>query len=119
MKTILFLQYPKCSTCQKASKWLKDNGVEVVARHIVEENPSVEELTAWIEKSKLPINKLFNTSGRVYKEKNIKEKMKTDSTSDLVNLLASNGMLVKRPLIIAEDFVLVGFNEDEWTRYLK
>lgn len=119
METILFLQYPKCDTCRKASKWLKENNIEVISRHIVEENPSEEELTVWIEKSKLPINKFFNTSGKVYKEQNIKEKVKTGSTSELIKLLSSNGMLIKRPIIVTDNYVLVGFNADEWIRYLK
>jgi len=119
MTKILFVQYPKCSTCQKAAKWLKDNDIEVVSRHIVEETPTEPELSEWIGRSKLPINKFFNTSGRVYKEQNIKEKVKTESTSDLIKLLANNGMLIKRPILVAKDFVLVGFNEEEWAGHLK
>lgn len=114
MSKILFLQYPKCSTCQKAAKWLKENNVEVESRHIVESNPTVEELTTWIERSHLPVNKFFNTSGNVYKELNLKEVVKTASKDELINILATNGMVVKRPLIISDDFVLVGFKEDEW-----
>lgn len=119
MKNILFVQYPKCSTCQKAAKWLKENGVEVESRHIVENNPTEKELNSWFEKSNLPINKFFNTSGKVYKEQNIKEKVKSETTSELIKLLSTNGMLVKRPIIVADDFVLVGFNEDEWSQKLK
>lgn len=119
MSTILFLQYPKCSTCQKASKWLKENNIDIESRHIVENNPTEEELTAWIAKSGLPINKFFNTSGNAYKEGNVKEKVKTESTSDLIKLLATNGMLVKRPILVGDDFVLVGFKEPEWAEQFK
>ena len=118
MQTILFLQYPKCSTCQKAAKWLRENNIEVTSRHIVEDCPTVEELTAWFEKGDLPINKFFNTSGNAYKEGNVKEKVKTEKTSQLIQLLSTNGMLIKRPLLIGEDFVLVGFKEDEWSKKL-
>lgn len=119
MKKILFLQYPKCSTCQKAAKWLKENDVEVESRHIVNSNPTMEELTSWIERSKLHVTKFFNTSGNVYKEQNLKEKVKTESKEELTKILATNGMVVKRPLIIGDDFVLVGFKEDEWAAQLK
>ncbi|QIK59473.1 arsenate reductase family protein [Dysgonomonas sp. HDW5A] len=119
MNKILFLQYPKCSTCQKAAKWLKENNIEVESRHIVENNPTIEELTTWIDRSKLPISKFFNTSGNVYKEQNLKEKVKTASNEELIKILASNGMVVKRPLVIGDDYVLVGFKEDEWADRLK
>lgn len=119
MKKILFLQYPKCSTCQKASKWLKENNIDIESRHIVENNPTVEELTSWIERSKLPVTKFFNTSGNVYKEQNLKEKVKTESKEELIKILATNGMVVKRPLVIGDDFVLIGFKEDEWAAQLE
>ncbi|MBD8349201.1 arsenate reductase family protein [Dysgonomonas sp. HGC4] len=119
MKKILFLQYPKCSTCQKASKWLKENNIDIESRHIVENNPTVEELTSWIDRSKLPVAKFFNTSGNVYKEQNLKEKVKTESKEELIKILATNGMVVKRPLVIGDDFVLIGFKEDEWAAQLK
>ncbi len=119
MKKILFVQYPKCGTCQKAAKWLKENNIEVESRNIVENIPTSEELSAWIDKSNLPVNKFFNTSGKVYKEQNIKEKVKSESTSELIKLLSTNGMLVKRPIIVTDSLVLVGFNEEEWTKQLK
>lgn len=119
MKKILFLQYPKCSTCQKAAKWLKENNVEVESRHIVENNPTVEELTAWIDRSKLPVSKFFNTSGNVYKEQNLKDKVKSASDEELIKILSTNGMVVKRPLVVGDDFVLIGFKEDEWAEKLK
>lgn len=114
----LFIQYPKCGTCRKAAKWLEENNVEVTSRHIVEENPTREELSQWIDKSGLPINRFFNTSGLVYREQNLKEKVKTASRDELLDILASNGMVVKRPIIVADDFVLVGFNEIEWKEKL-
>ncbi|HJD76484.1 MAG TPA: arsenate reductase family protein [Bacteroides reticulotermitis] len=115
MKTV-FLQYPACSTCQKAKKWLEENKVAYTSRLIVDENPTVEELKAWIPRSGLPIRKFFNTSGVVYKELNLKDKLPTMSEEEQIALLATNGKLVKRPLIVAEDFVLVGFKIDEWAR---
>jgi len=110
----LFIQYPKCGTCRKAAKWLEENNVKVVSRHIVEENPTKEELSLWVDRSGLPLSRFFNTSGLVYKEQNLKEKVKTASRDELLDILASNGMVVKRPIIVADDFVLVGFNEKEW-----
>lgn len=115
----LFIQYPKCGTCRKAAKWLKENNVDVTSRHIVEDNPSAEELSEWIEKSGLPVQKFFNTSGQVYKQNNLKEIVKTASKDELIKLLASNGMLVKRPIVVADDFVLVGFNEEKYSEKLK
>ena len=115
----LFIQYPKCGTCRKAAKWLKDNNVDVTSRHIVENNPTAEELSEWIDKSGLPIQKFFNTSGQVYKQNNLKDVVKTASREKLIDLLAGNGMLVKRPLLVGDDFVLVGFNEEEYSRKLK
>jgi transcriptional regulator, Spx/MgsR family len=114
----LFIQYPKCGTCRKAAQWLANNNIEVTSRHIVEENPTREELSEWIEKSGLPINRFFNTSGQVYKEQNLKEKVKTASKDELLDILASNGMVVKRPIVVGDDFVLVGFNEIEWKERL-
>ena len=114
--SVLFLEYPKCSTCKKAKAWLTENGVAFDDRHIVEDNPSTEELKAWWEKSGLPLKKFFNTSGLVYKEQNLKEKLPHMSEEEQLALLATNGMLVKRPLIIGEDFVLIGFKAAEWER---
>lgn len=111
---VLFIEYPKCTTCQKAKKWLKDNKIDFTSRHIVEENPTQEELTQWLIKSSLPIKKFFNTSGIMYKEMNLKDKLESLSQEEQIELLATNGMLVKRPLIIAEDIILVGFKEKQW-----
>ena len=119
MTTTLFLQYPKCSTCQKAAKWLKENNVEVNSRDITKENPSKAELSEWIKKSGLPISRFFNTSGRIYKENNLKEKVKSASQEELIGILSSDGMVVKRPIVVGKDFVLVGFNEEEWIQKLK
>ena len=113
---ILFLEYPKCSTCKKAKAWLTENGVAFDDRHIVEDNPTAEDLMAWWEKSGLPLKKFFNTSGLVYKEQNLKERLPDMSEEEQLALLATNGMLVKRPLVIGEDFVLIGFKEAEWER---
>ena len=110
----LFLEYPKCSTCRKAKKYLEENNVEFIDRHIVEDNPSTEELKEWIERSGLPTKKFFNTSGKLYKELALKDKLTTMSDEEQIQLLASNGMLVKRPLIIEDGRILVGFKEVEW-----
>lgn len=119
MADILFLQYPKCSTCQKAAKWLKENNISVNSRDISKENPTKAELSAWIKKSGLPIAKFFNTSGKIYKEENLKDKVKSVPEEELIGILSSNGMVVKRPIIAAKDFVLAGFNEEEWSHKLK
>lgn len=113
-KKMLFICYPKCSTCQKAKKWLNEHDIEFTERHIVEKNPSYEELKQWIEKSGLPIKKFFNTSGRLYKEMHLKDKLNDMSEEEQMKLLATDGMLVKRPLLVSEDKVLVGFREAEW-----
>ncbi len=119
MSYILFLQYPKCGTCRNAAKWLKENSIEVSSRDITTDNPSAEELKDWLIKSKLPIAKFFNTSGKIYKEQNLKEKVKIASEEELIAILASNGMVVKRPIVVSDDFVLVGFNEEQWIEKLK
>ena len=111
---MLFVCYPKCTTCQKAKKWLEANGIAFTERNIKENNPAKEELKAWREKSGLPLKKFFNTSGLLYKELALKEKLPAMSEDEQYNLLASDGMLVKRPLLIGDGTVLVGFNEDEW-----
>ena len=116
---MLFLEYPPCSTCKKAKKWLDDNGVSYSARHIKEQNPSYEELKAWYEKSGLPLKKFFNTSGLLYKELGLKDKLPTMTEEEQLRLLATDGMLVKRPLVVTEDFVITGFKEAEWTEKLK
>lgn len=110
----LFVNYPKCTTCKRAEKFLKDNNIEYVNRHIVENNPTKEELKEWIEKSGLEIKKFFNTSGILYREMNLKDKLKEMSNDEMIELLATNGMLVKRPLLITKDNVLVGFKEENY-----
>lgn len=115
---MLFLEYPPCSTCKKAKKWLDDHSVSYEARHIKEQNPSYEELKMWYEISGLPLKKFFNTSGLLYKSLNLKEKLPTMSEEEQLRLLATDGMLVKRPLVIHGDVVLTGFKEAEWAAKL-
>ena len=112
---VLFIEYPKCSTCQKAKKHLLSLGVEVEARHIVEDTPSVEELTAWWKRSGLPLKKFFNTSGNLYKELHMKERLPLMSEEEQLKLLSGHGMLIKRPLLVTEQVVLVGFKEENYT----
>ena len=116
---MLFLQYPPCSTCQKAKKWLDEQGIPYEDRHIKENNPSYEELKAWYEKSGLPLKKFFNTSGLVYKALGLKDKLPSMSEEEQLRLLATDGMLVKRPLAVGEDFVLTGFKEADWAGKMK
>lgn len=116
---MLFIHYPKCTTCQKAKKWLDGNGITYTERHIVENNPSYEELKEWHAKSGLPLKKLFNTSGLMYKEMQLKDKLPVMSEDEQLKLLASNGMLVKRPLVMDGETVLVGFKEAQWAEKLK
>ena len=111
---INFICYPKCTTCQKAKKWLDDNKKEYEFRDIKESNPSIEELTAWYKMSGLPLKKFFNTSGLLYKSMELKTKLPEMSEDEQLKLLSTDGMLVKRPLVIGDDFVLVGFKEREW-----
>ena len=111
---MLFLEYPKCSTCRKAKKWLDAHNVTYIDRHIVEDNPTYDELKEWYEKSGLPLKKFFNTSGPIYKEMKLKDKLPAMSEEEQLKLLATNGMLVKRPLIVDENMVLTGFKEAEW-----
>ena len=116
---MLFLCYPKCSTCQKAKKWLDNQGIEYTERHIVEENPMYEELKNWYQKSELPLKRFFNTSGMFYKEMKLKDKLPEMSEEEQLKLLATNGMLVKRPLLVTEDKVLTGFKEAEWEKMMQ
>ena len=111
---MLFVQYPPCSTCQKAKKWLDAKGVSYTDRHIKEFNPTYEELKAWHEKSGLPLKKFFNTSGLLYKSMNLKDKLPAMTEEEQLRLLASDGMLVKRPILVKGDKVLTGFKESEW-----
>ncbi len=111
---LLLLEYPKCSTCRKAKKWLDDRGIPYEDRHIAEQNPNVQELKEWRERSGLPLKKFFNTSGMLYREQGLKDRLPGMSEEEQYNLLASDGMLVKRPLLVGEDFVLAGFKEQEW-----
>ncbi len=115
---IKFICYPRCTTCQKAKKWLDDNKIQYELRDIKEDNPSFEELSAWYEISGLSLKKFFNTSGLLYKSMELKDKLPAMSEEEQLKLLATDGMLVKRPLVIGEDFVLVGFKESEWSEKL-
>ena len=110
----LFISYPKCTTCIKAKKNLQNTNIDFVERHIVEENPTKEELAKWIKQSNLEVKKFFNTSGKLYKEMALKDKLKSMTDEEKIELLATNGMLVKRPILIKDDMVLVGFKEDEY-----
>lgn len=116
---MLFLCYPKCSTCQKAKRWLEENGVAFDERNIKENNPTLEELTAWYQKSGLPLKKFFNTSGLQYKALQLKDKLPAMSEAEQLALLATDGMLVKRPLLVGDDFVLTGFKEVDWAAILE
>ena len=115
---MMFVEYPKCTTCQKARKWLETNGGGFQSRHIKEDAPNVDELKAWYERSGLPLKRFFNTSGLKYKELGLKDKLPGMSEEEQIALLASDGMLVKRPILVGDDFVLVGFREAEWTAAL-
>lgn len=114
-----FICYPKCTTCQKARKWLDENNIEYTIRDIKAENPSIEELTIWYKQSNLPLRKFFNTSGLLYKSMELKDKLPAMTNDEMLALLATDGMLVKRPLVIGEDFVLPGFKESDWAAHLK
>ena len=116
---MLFICYPKCSTCKKAEKWLKENGVGYTMRNIAEENPTYEELKEWHGRSGLALKKFFNTSGVLYREMKLKDKLADMSEDDQLRLLATDGMLVKRPIVVADNQVLVGFKEKEWEEKLK
>ena len=112
---MLLICYPKCSTCQKAKKWLESQGIAYTERNIAEENPTYAELKEWYKKSGLPLKRFFNTSGLLYKSMQLKDKLPEMSEEEQLKLLATDGMLVKRPLLIGDDFVLIGFKEAEWT----
>ena len=113
---MLFVEYPPCTTCQKAKKWLKEAGIAYEARHIKEHNPTYEELKDWYTRSGLPLKKFFNTSGLLYKSMNLKEKLPTMTEEEQLRLLATDGMLVKRPIAVKGDLVLTGFREAEWEK---
>ena len=113
MKNI-FIEYPKCSACKKTKKWLEENNIEFEDRNIIEETPTIKELTKWIKESGLDIKKWFNTSGLKYKELNLKEKLSNISDKEKIELLASEGMLIKRPVLVSDKGIFIGFNEDKW-----
>lgn len=115
---VQFIEYPKCTTCQRAKKWLDEHQVSYTDRHIVENNPTYSELAQWLVLSKLDIKKFFNTSGIKYREMDLSNKLQTMSQEEKLSLLATDGMLVKRPLIIGDDFILIGFKEAEWEKKL-
>lgn len=115
---MLFIEYPKCSTCQKAKAWLDSHGLKYEDRHIVENNPTYEELKEWYKKSGMPLKKFFNTSGLLYKEMQLKDMLPTMSEDEQLKLLATNGMLVKRPVIVTDKVILTGFREAEWEKEL-
>ena len=114
-----FICYPKCTTCRKAQKWLDENGISYTFRDIKMEHPTYEELSAWHRRSGLPLKKFFNTSGLLYKSMELKDRLPAMSEDEMLKLLAADGMLVKRPLLVGADFVLVGFREAEWAEHLK
>ena len=116
---MLFIEYPKCSTCQKAKCWLDENGVAYTDRHILEQPPTYEELKEWHACSGLPLRRFFNTSGLKYKSLALKDKLPTMTEDEQLHMLATDGMLVKRPLVVGDDFVFVGFKPDEWASTLK
>lgn len=117
--SVLFIEYPRCSTCKRAKKWLDEHGISYTDRHIVEETPTAEELAAWHERSGLPLRRLFNTSGMKYRELGIKAKLDAGmSNEEAYALLASDGMLIKRPLVVADDAILVGFRDEAWAEAL-
>lgn len=115
---MLFIQYPPCSTCQKAKKWLDAHGLSYTERHIKEDNPTYEELKMWLEQSGMPLKKFFNTSGLLYKSMQLKEKLPTMTEEEQLRLLATDGMLVKRPILMTDELILTGFREAEWEKLL-
>ena len=117
--SVLFINYPKCTTCINARKWLEEHNIEFVSRHIVEDNPKKEELKKYVELSGLPAKKFFNTSGMLYREMKLKDKLATATEDEMLDILSSNGMLVKRPLVITDKGVLIGFKKDQWEEFFK
>ena len=115
--SVLFINYPKCSTCINARKWLEENNIKFTSRHIVEDNPKEEELKKYIKLSGLPVKKFFNTSGMLYREMNLKEKTASATDDEMIKILATNGLLVKRPLVVTDDGVLIGFKADKWKEF--
>ncbi|MDD4283149.1 MAG: arsenate reductase family protein [Bacilli bacterium] len=115
----LFLGYPRCSTSKKAEKYLKDNKIDYNFRNIAVNNPQVSELTSWIKKSNLPIKRFFNTSGLIYKELNLKDKLSEMTEEEQIKLLSTNGMLIKRPILVSNDLILVGFKEEDWKQLVR
>ena len=115
---MLFIEYPKCSTCQKAKKWLEANHIEFEDRHIVEQNPTEEELRTWIKESGLPLKRFFNTSGNLYKELKLKDRLADMTEEEQLRLLATDGMLVKRPLLVTQDYICPGFKEEQWKEHI-
>lgn len=115
---MLFVNYPKCSTCRKAKNWLDEHDIKYESRHIVEDNPTAEEIETWYEKSGLPLKRFFNTSGKIYRENKLKDKIPEMSEQEQFDILATDGMLVKRPILVGDDFVLVGFKVKEWEEKL-
>lgn len=119
MADVLFVEYPKCGTCRRAKSWLDAHGIAYEDRNIVEENPTASELCAWRARSGLPVRRFFNTSGHLYRERNLKARLDAGvSDEEAFSLLSEDGMLVKRPIVVGHDFVIVGFREDEWERTL-
>lgn len=116
--SVLFIEYPKCSTCKKAKKWLDDHGVTYTDRHIVEQNPTADELRDWHQRSGLPIKRFVNTSGQLYRSENLKDKLPGMTDEEIYALLSTNGMLVKRPILIGDSFLTTGFKEAEWSTLL-
>ena len=116
---MLFIEYPKCTTCQRAKKWLDARGAVYEDRHIQEDNPTAEEIREWAKKSGMPLRKFFNTSGLLYKSLHLKDRLPSMSEEEQIELLASDGMLVKRPILVTDDAVLVGFREAEWEHIIK
>ena len=116
---MIFIQYPKCTTCKKAKKYLENSGAEFFSRHIIEETPSYDELIQWIQMSGLPIKKFFNTSGNVYKQNNLKDVVDNLTLEEAAKMLSENGMLIKRPLLIKGDRIVIGFNEEKYDEFLK